>query len=210
MDEKQGAGTSEYCVEDPVRDPPPQPIDICDDGSGTGQCSPIVINVENGSYRMSGPDDPVDFDIDGDGWVNRITWTGRNSGVAFLAMDRNNNARIDNGAELFGNWTPLGSGERAANGFVALNEIDTNGDAVVNVLDEAWPSLLLWIDANHDGVSQPEELRSLAVSTVRGIETSYYWTGRRDSAGNFFRYQGIAYLDRGRRSIYDVYFRSVP
>jgi hypothetical protein len=189
---------------------PPDPVIICDDGSYTGNCSPIVINVKPGPYRLSGADDPVDFDIDADGTANRITWTARNSTVAFLAMDRNDNRTIDDGSELFGTATRLRSGLRAANGFEALNELDGDGDGVVGALDASWPALLLWTDANHDGISQPHEVRNIAVSEVRAIEARYHWTGRRDAAGNFFRYEGLAYLDRGRRPIYDVYFRGVP
>lgn len=189
---------------------PPDPITLCDDGSGTGQCSPIIVNLGSGPYTLSGSEDPVEFDIDGDGAPNRITWTARGSAMAFLALDRNGNRRIDDGSELFGNWTPLRSGARAVNGFEALKELDSSADAVVDVLDAEWSALLLWTDVNHDGVSQPEELQHVAASRVRAIGTHSHWTGRRDAAGNFFGYQGSAYFDRGPRPVYDVYFRSTP
>lgn len=189
---------------------PPDPITLCDDGSATGLCSPILLNLGAGPYRLSHEDDPVEFDIDGNGAPDRITWSARGSAMAFLALDRNGNGRIDNGSELFGNWTPLRSGVLAANGFEALKELDSTADEVINILDAGWSVLLLWTDTNHDGVSQQEELQSLATSTVRAIETRYHWTGRRDAAGNFFGYQGSAYFDRGRKPLYDVYFRSVP
>lgn len=196
------------CPEEPARPEPPGPIDLCDEGDYDGQCSPIIINLDRGPYRLSGPDDPVTFDIDADGTPNRITWTGRASSVALLARDLNGNARIDDGAELLGTATRLGSGVRAANGFEALKELDANGDGVVNGSDVAWSGLLLWTDANHDGISQPGELSGITDSGVQGIETHYHWTGRSDPAGNVFRYMGSALFDRGKRPIYDVYFRS--
>lgn len=171
--------------------------------------SPILVNLRAGPYSLSGADDAVEFDIDADGTPNRITWTAAGSAVAFLAMDRNANAQIDNGAELFGNWTVSRTGARAANGFEALKELDSNGDGIVDSRDDRWSALLLWADANHDGVSQPMELQSVNDSTVRALETAYHWTGRRDAFDNFFGYQGMAYLSHGRRQIYDVYFRSV-
>jgi len=177
---------------------------------GGAPCSsPIIVNLQPGPYRLSGPDDAVEFDIDGDGVPNRITWTTAGSSIAFLATDRNGNATIDNGTELFGNWTVLYAGGRASNGFEALKELDSNNDGIVDSGDARWAALLLWFDVNHDGVSQPGELQSVIGSPVRGLETAYHWTGRRDPFENYFGYQGTAHMSLGRRAIYDVYFRSV-
>jgi hypothetical protein len=187
---------------------PPDPITICDDPDRMdGTCSPILINLRPGPYKLSGGDDPVTFDIDADGLPNRIGWTSRESGIAFLALDRNGNQTIDDGSELFGTATLLRSGVRAANGFEALRELDSNGDAVIDASDEQWRALLLWIDTSHDGVSQSEELQKVDISPVRSIETGYHWTNRRDSTGNVFRYRGTAHFGDGSRTIWDVYFR---
>ena len=172
--------------------------------------SPLLINLATGAWQLSGTDDPVVFDIDADGAPNRITWTAPNSAIAFLAFDRNQNATIDDGSELFGNWTLLLSRIRARNGFEALKELDSNGDGVVDRLDDRWNALLLWTDLNHDAVSQPAELQSIAASAVEVLGTSYHWTGRRDSSGNYFGYQSLAQLAGTSRPFYDVYFRSVP
>lgn len=172
--------------------------------------SPVIINLGKGPWRLSGSSDPVQFDIDDDGVPNRITWTERESAIAFLALDRNNNGGIDTGAELFGNWTRLASGARAANGFEALEDLDSNGDGILGELDAAWSHLLLWIDANHDGVSQATELQAISGSTVTALETSSFWTGRRDVHGNLFAYQGRAYINDNPQPVYDIYFQSIP
>ena len=88
--------------------------------------SPLLINLAPGAWRLSGTDDPVGFDIDADGVLNTITWTARDSAIAFLAVDRNQSGTIDHGSELFGNRTMLRSGARARNGFEALKELDSN------------------------------------------------------------------------------------
>jgi hypothetical protein len=150
------------------------------------------------------------FDIDGDGSLNRITWTERGTAIAFLALDRNGNGSIDDGTELFGTATFLKSGSRATNGFEVLTEFDSNHDGLVDVGDEGWQALLLWTDTNHDARSQPEELGKITTSSVRVIETTYHWTNRRDSVGNVFRYKGVAHFDRGARPVWDVYFTPVP
>ena len=127
--------------------PPGDPADQCDGLGGFGNpCSPIVINLADAEWRLSGADDPVSFDIDADGRPNRITWTGRGEPLAFLARDRNANGVIDDGRELFGTATLLTSGSRAVNGFEALAELDENDDGVIDGLDAVWTKLLLWTD----------------------------------------------------------------
>jgi len=176
-------------------------------GDWTGCTSPIVINLVNGPYDLSGPLNPVSFDLDADGAADVVTWTAANSAVAFLALDRNHNGRIDNGGELFGNHTGLASGVAAANGFDALSEFDVNHDGVIDAADPIWGSLLLWTDRNHDGKSSADELKSVASSTIAGIDLRYHWSGRRDRFGNMFRYEAEVALDHGSRPIYDVFFR---
>jgi hypothetical protein len=104
--------------------------------------SPIILNLDDGPYRLSSTDDPVRFDLDADGIPERISWTAAEARMALLALDRNGNAAIDDGSELFGNHTPLQSGSSASNGFVALAEYDVNGDRIINQRDPVWDSLL--------------------------------------------------------------------
>lgn len=204
----------------------------CEDANGNGLCdtnepldkdpnedscpggapcsSPLLVNLRGGRWDLAGPDHSVYFDIDGDGGPNRITWTERGSAIAFLAIDLNANSYIESGAELFGNWTLLTSGRRARNGFEALMEFDSNGDGVVTAEDARWSSLLLWIDTNHDGISQLQELRSISTTPISALGTRHQWTGRRDRHGNFFGYRSLVTIGGVRRPYYDVYFRSVP
>jgi hypothetical protein len=44
----------------------------------------------------------VSFDLNGDGYNEQTGWPAQNSGLRFLALDRNGNGRIDNGKDLFG------------------------------------------------------------------------------------------------------------
>jgi hypothetical protein len=174
--------------------------------------SPIVINL-GGGYELSDKNDPVMFDIDADGTPNRLAWTAAGAPMAFLALDRNTNGKIDDGAELFGNHTPLWAGV-APNGFAALAQYDANHDGIIDANDPIWSSLLLWTDLNHDGISQPAEIMPLSVSEVTAIDLDYHWTGRRDVSGNTFRYESHVRMDNTRhgdvRPVYDIYFVAVP
>lgn len=114
-------------------------------------------------------------------------WTRIGVDDAFLAMDRNGNGTIDNGAELFGNFTPLRSGALAANGFVALAELDDDGSGAIDSRDAVWSRLLLWTDRNHDGFSSASELQQITSSPVTMVSTDDQAIGRRDQWGNYFR-----------------------
>jgi hypothetical protein len=173
------------------------------------QLSPIVINMGGGGYQLSDAHDPVDFDLTADGWPERITWTARNTPMAFLALDRNGSGTIDDGAELFGNHTPTSSGG-AANGFDALADYDANGDRHIDAKDPIWDALLLWTDVNHNGLSEAVELQAVATSGIADLALDYHTSGRRDTAGNMYKYQ--ARLHHGRRAdvFYDIYFARVP
>lgn len=186
-------------------EPPPPPTEEINHNG-----SPIVLAVGNDPYRMTSLADGVRFDLRNDGSKPQLAWTRASSSIAFLALDRNGNGRIDSGAELFGDYTLLGNGARAANGFEALVELDANGDGLVDVNDPAWTALQLWMDRDHDGLSAPHELTPIGASAVTALSTAYRWIGRRDGHGNLYRYTARFWLRIGgterQRLAYDVFF----
>ena len=91
-------------------------------------------------------------------------------------LDRNGNGAIDSGLELFGNATaqanPPAGIER--NGFNALQAYDKpanggNNDGRVNRRAAIFASLRLWQDVNHNGLSEPAEMRALDELDARAI-----------------------------------------
>jgi hypothetical protein len=106
------------------------------------------------------------------------------------------------------------------NGFVALADLDKpafggNGDGIIDARDKMFSSLLLWIDSNHDGISQPDELFSLSQLGVSSISLSYRESRRIDEFGNQFRFKGTVNVGSGSQSnqvghtIYDVLLTGV-
>lgn len=192
---------------------PPNGGDGGPDGAcpgGPGTCtSPIVISLEGG-YELTGLDDFVVFDIKADGRPVRLGWTAAGAREGFLALDRNGNGRIDDGSELFGNYTPLPNGQRAPNGFVALAALDDNFDGVIDASDGIWHSLVLWIDANHDGISDAGELFDLDSVGITSLRFNAHWTGRRDHHGNMYRYQAHYTRGKATKPFYDIYFVTQP
>jgi hypothetical protein len=137
----------------------------------------------------------------------RLGWTASDSTNGWLALDRNGNGKIDSARELFGNATAQPTSPHP-NGFLALSVFDVNGDGVIDEQDPIWPSLLVWIDSNHDGISQSGELHSLDSVGIHSIDLKYSEDRYTDEYGNAFRYRGRLNPDKGDAVdlvIYDVF-----
>jgi hypothetical protein len=190
----------------------------CNQGTCTCQsATPIIVDTTGRGFRLTSAEAGTKFDIFGDGHPIQIAWTAAGSGNAFLALDRNHNGRIDNGKELFGNVTEQPESNQP-NGFLALSEFDKpenggNGDGIIDKHDAVFSQLLLWIDENHDGITQPNELHSLPELGVFSLGLRYRDDRHFfDEYGNWFRYQAALNPDpsdgtsKDGRVAYDVFF----
>ena len=167
--------------------------------------SPLVLDLEGNGIALFGPESGMSFDLDGDGLMENVGWTRD----AFLALDRNGNRRIDDGTELFGSYTFLKNGERAKNGFAALEQWDLNGDKLIDWRDTVFSKLLLWQDTNFNGLSEPGEIESLGAK-VSAISLNYIVRDEVDRFGNESRERAIFWDQQGvPKVLIDIWFAMI-
>lgn len=176
---------------------------------------PLIVDTARDGYKLTSVENGVRFDLNADGVPERVAWTRRDSDDAFLAMDRNGNGRIDDGSELFGNYTPARPDSpeiTTPNGFEALKFVESSAygqsarNGVIDSRDAAYARLMLWRDLNHNGISEPDELQPVRESGLTALNTEYKNSKRVDKHGNEFRQRSLVLWADGQYDhIFDVW-----
>ena len=94
---------------------------------------PLVINLNTEMTEIS--DQKFFFDIDSDGKEEEISELGKGSG--FLAIDKNEDGKINDGNELFGT--------KSGDGFKDLAEHDSDKNGWIDENDDIFSKLKVWI-----------------------------------------------------------------
>lgn len=117
------------------------------------QTDPLVINFNGTAAQLS--DTRFSFDINADGQQESIATLAAGSG--FLALDKNQDGRINDGSELFG--------PASGNGFDDLARYDSDGNNWIDSNDAIFAQLRVW-QRSADG---QEKLGTLAESGVGAL-----------------------------------------
>ena len=187
--------------------------DFCNAGK-CGSDDPIIVDLTGAGFALTNARNGVKFDFFGTGKPIQMPWTAVGSSSGWLALDRKGNGLISNGADLFSNVAPQpDSPTRAKLGFRALAVYDLpanggNGDGIIDQRDAVFSKLLVWVDKNHNGISEPGELLTMQQAGIRSISLHYALSRWTDAYGNQFRYRSqITFVGggpAGDRYVYDV------
>jgi Ca2+-binding RTX toxin-like protein len=125
---------------------------------------PLVLDLDGDGLELTPYDgSTVTFDMDGDGIRDSTGWVGVDDGL--LALDRNDNGTIDDIGEI----SFLNDSPGALSDLEGLRAYDSDGDNFLDADDARFGEFRVWQDANHDGISQVEELKSLFEAGITHI-----------------------------------------
>jgi len=168
--------------------------------------SPIVLDLNKSGTLSVSVDNGTRFDLKASGSLLKTGWV--ESGDGLLAMDRNGDGIINDGAELFGNSTKLANGKAAANGYVALAALDGNRDGTIDAKDAAWSKLKVWMDQNGDGRTDAGELLSMAEVGVASLKLSPKSSSATENGNKVALVSSYSSTDGSSSLMADVWFRT--
>lgn len=162
-----------------------------------GQSDPLQIDMAGDGFETTGLSWAVRFDITGDGQAEQVSVATDDDAV--LALDRNQNGRIDSGKELFGDQ------HGRANGYAELRRHDDNRDQVIDASDAIFSALKL-LRWHSDGRQQLLSLAEAGISALSLQEGKSAQTdtaqGDRVTGGS-----GVKFADGRERQMADLWYR---
>ncbi|MCA6220383.1 hypothetical protein [Photorhabdus antumapuensis] len=171
--------------------------------------TPLVIDLNGDGVQTVTSELGVVFDFNGQGQKVNTGWVDANDSL--LVWDKNNDGLINRGSELFGEDSQLSSGEKAQHGFMALADIDSNQDGIIDNQDVTWNALKIWQDRNLDGLSTPDELKSLEETDIKSMQLNYQEINYFDLQGNYHGLTSTVNWSNGYQTeITDVWFKQDP
>ncbi|MBU0863132.1 MAG: VCBS domain-containing protein [Alphaproteobacteria bacterium] len=127
----------------------------------TALAPPIAVDLDGDGVEFVSNAAGVSFDYNGDGFAETTAWVGAEDGL--LAIDKNGDGKVNNGAELvFG-----GAGLSDLQGLAAA--YDSNVDGKLDAADTDFAKFGIWQDANSNGVTDAGEFRSLISEGIISI-----------------------------------------
>jgi hypothetical protein len=138
---------SDEILDCPSRPPPCPPPTKPEEAGPEITIDPLVLDLDGDGITTLSQENGVFFDFDANGFHELTGWIGAGSGL--LMLDLNGNGELDDGSELFGDFTMMPTGENAGNGFHALSQYDDNQDGRIDANDAIWSQLGVYYDSEY-------------------------------------------------------------
>jgi len=167
--------------------------------------SPLVLDLAGTGIQTTSAAHGVNFDLMGTGTAQLTGWVTSTEGL--LAVDRNHDGKINDGTELFGSATRLANGQMAGDGFTALKEFDSNHDGKVSAADANWKDLKVWVDLDHDGVTDAGELKSLEDVGVVSMSLNFNYSSQTSNGNLLGMISSYTSADGKEHQMIDVWFK---
>jgi VCBS repeat-containing protein len=169
--------------------------------------SPLVLDLNGDGVQTVDISHGAMFDLQATGTAQATGWVDAHDGL--LAMDLNHDGKINSGAELFGNSTLLADGRNATSGWTALAQYDSNVDGKLDAQDAVFDALMVWQDANSNGLTDAGELRSLKDVGVISINLSHDSTITHQNGNLLQGVSSYTSTDGQTHEVADAWFQTV-
>lgn len=147
---------------------------------------PLVINFSGKTAELS--TQKIDFDLNGDGQLEKIAFMS--SGSGFLALDKNGDNKINDGGELFG--------PDNGDGFASLAAYDEDNNGWIDENDPVFSKLKIWTQegANNTRLFSLADVGIGAISLSR-IDTPFTYKDAQNQSLGQLSATGVALKEAG-------------
>jgi hypothetical protein len=165
----------------------------------------LLLDIDGDGVCLTSIERGVDFRFESRAAPERVGWTCPGASDALLVIDSNRDGRISDRSEL------VGGRSGSLGGFLYLAAHDGRlrqgsalvrgkGDGQIDARDDIYRDLILWIDRNHNGISEEPELESIQYAGVIVIRLAPTPVQDPDRSGNVFTSQTAVTMNlQGRR-----------
>ena len=149
-------------------------------------CDPLVINLDTDVAQVL--DQTFYFDIDADGKEDEISMLNTSSG--YLALDKNEDGKINDGSELFGT--------KSGNGFSDLSKYDEDGNGWIDENDSVWEKLKIWTrDENGKEILYRLSEKGVGAICLQNCSTDFAQKNQKGQTIGAIRYTGFFLYENG-------------
>lgn len=149
-------------------------------------CDPLVINMNTDSAVVT--DQKFLFDLDADGEEESISFVGEGSG--FLALDKNQDGKINDGNELFGT--------KSQDGFADLAAFDEDLNGWIDEADSVFNDLTVWTK-DEEGNDYLIDLRKAGIGAIYlgSANTQFSLNNAANKTNGYLRKTGVYLKESG-------------